>query len=208
MSIDVGIDCSGIVIAGGRSRRMGRPKAALPLGGTSMLEYVGARLAPLVHELVIVAAAEQEVSTPSMTAARVVRDRLRDEGPLPALALGLGAITTPWAIVLGCDTPFVRRAVLRLLFEERGAAGVVPRWDGRLEPLVACYHRDLGPRVEGLVAGGERRMQAVAELAGVRIVEADRIAPLDPAGWSFRSVNTPEAYAEALRRFDEVAVDD
>jgi molybdopterin-guanine dinucleotide biosynthesis protein A len=98
--------------------------------------------------------------------------------------------------------------VLRLLLDERGSAGVVPRWIGRLEPLVACYHRDLVPQVEGLVTGGERRMQAVAELAGVRIVEADRIAPLDPAGWSFRSLNTPEAYAEALRRFDEAAADD
>jgi len=201
----MGIDCSGVVIAGGRSRRMGRPKAALPLGGTSMLEYVGARLAPFVRELVVVAAAGQEV--PAM-GARVVRDRMRDEGPLPALALGLRAIATPWAIVLGCDTPFVRRAMLRLLLDERGAAGVVPRWDGRLEPLVACYHRDLAPRVEALVAGGERRMQAVAGIPGVRVVEADRIVPLDPTGWSFRSLNTPEAYAEALRRFHEAAGDE
>jgi len=203
----MGIDCSGIVIAGGRSRRMGRPKAALPLGGTSMLEYVGARLAPLVRELVIVAAADQQVPTMNLAGARVLRDRVRDAGPLPALALGLRAIATPWAIVLACDTPFVRGAVLRCLLDERGTAGAVPRWDGRLEPLVACYHRDLAPRIEALVARGERRMQAIAELAGVRVVETDRLTPLDPAGWSFRSLNTPEAYAEALRRFDEAAAD-
>ncbi|HEY2385748.1 MAG TPA: molybdenum cofactor guanylyltransferase [Candidatus Binatia bacterium] len=202
------IDCSGIVIAGGRSRRMGRPKAALPLGGTSMLQYVAARLAPLVGELVVVAAAEQEVPIVNMTGARVVRDRVRDEGPLPALALGLGAIATPWAIVLGCDTPFVRRAVLRLLLDARGAsAGVVPSWDGRLQPLVACYRRELAPEIDALVARGERRMRAVAELPGVRIVDAERLAPLDPAGWSFRSLNTPEAYADALRRFAEAAAD-
>jgi len=209
MGIDTAISpdqCSAILIAGGRSRRMGRPKAALPIGGMSMLEHVASRVAPLVREIVVVAAADQHLPT---TGARVIRDRVRDEGPLPALALGLGAVATPWAFALGCDTPLVRRAVLgALLAEHEGATAVVPRWDGRLQPLVALYHRALAPGIEALVARDERRMQAVANLPGVRIVEAERLAPLDPEGWSFRSLNTPDAYADALRHLPRAAADE
>ncbi len=190
-------DCSCIVLAGGRSQRMGRPKAALPIGGTSMLAYVVARVAPMVREVVVVAASGQDIPT---TAARVLRDRLREAGPLPALALGLGAVATPWAFALGCDTPFVRRAVLRLLLAERGgAAGVLPRWRHRLQPLVALYHHTLAAEIEALVARGERRTQAVAALPGVRVLETERLASVDAEGWSFRSLNTPAEYAAALR---------
>jgi molybdenum cofactor guanylyltransferase len=192
-------DCSCIVLAGGRSERMGRSKAALPIGGTSMLECVVARVAPLVREVIVIAAPEQEV--PEM-AARVMRDRVRGEGPLPALALGLGSVTTPWAFALGCDTPFIRRALLRLLTREAaGVRGVIPRWNERLQPLVALYHRTLATPIEALLTRGERRMQAVAALPGLRVVEAARLAMHDPEGWSFRSLNTPEEYADALRRW-------
>ena len=198
-------DCSCIVIAGGRSRRMGRAKAALPFGGTSMLEHVVARVAPLVREVLVVAAADQELPTMPV---RLLRDRLRGEGPLPALALALAASATPWAFTLGCDTPFVREGVLRLLRRAAtGATGAIPRWSGRLQPLVAIYARALAPAIDGLVARGERRMQTVADLEGLRIVEADEIAPYDPEGASFRSLNTPEEYAAALRMLDRGAAD-
>jgi len=194
-------NCACIVLAGGRSRRMGRPKAALPIGGTSMLECVVARVAPLVREVVVIAAAEQEMP---VMAARVLRDRERGEGPLPALALGLGAVTTPWAFALGCDTPFIRRAVLRLLAHEAaGARGAIPLWNEQLQPLVALYHRTLATPIETLLTDGERRMQAVAALPGLRVVDPERLAAHDPDGWSFRSLNTPEEYADALRRWED-----
>ncbi len=194
-------DCACIVLAGGRSRRMGRAKAALPIGGTSMLERVVACAAPLVRELVVVAAPGQDVPA---TVARVLRDRRRGEGPLPALAVGLAAVTTPWAFALGCDTPFVHRAVLRLLARQvRGCRGAIPRWDERLQPLVAIYHRSLVVALDELVAGGERQMQAIATLPGIRVIDAARVAAHDPEGWSFRSLNTPEEYADALRHWED-----
>src|SRR5262245_34304649 len=95
--------CSAIIIAGGRSRRMGRPKAWLPLGGVPMLTQVITRVRPLTREIIVVAAAEQEL--PPLEA-RVLYDPAPDLGPLPALALGLAAVTTPYAFAFGCDTPF------------------------------------------------------------------------------------------------------
>ncbi len=189
-----------IVLAGGRSSRMGRPKAMLPFGDVPLVAYVIARVRPLVSEVIVVAAAAQTL--PELDA-RVVHDRLFEEGPLPALALGLASITTPWAFAVGCDTPFVRHAVLRALAAEVGSArAAIPSAEDRLQPLLALYHRDLAAPLERLVAAGERRLQAVAALPDVLVVPAARHAASDPDGLSFRSLNTRAEYADALRRLD------
>ena len=170
-----------IVLAGGRSSRMGRPKATLDFGGVPLVAYVIARVRPLVSEVVVLAAAAQPLPRVD---ARVIRDQLFEEGPLPALALGLASITTPWAFAVGCDTPFVR-----------------------LQPLLALYHRDLAAPLQRLVASGERRLHAIATLPDVVVVPGARLTAADPDGLSFRSLNTPAEYADALRRLD-AGIDD
>ena len=190
-------DCACIVLAGGRSSRMGRDKASLPIGGRTLLEHVVARVAPLVRDVVVVAAAGQALPP---TSARVVRDRAPELGPLPALAAGLATITTPWTFLLACDGAFVRPELLRALAAEaQDSRAVMPRWSGRLQPLVALYARTVAPDVAALVASGERRLHVVATLAGVRVVEEARLTQHDPDGRSFRTVNTPDEYAAALR---------
>jgi molybdopterin-guanine dinucleotide biosynthesis protein A len=189
-------DLSAIIVAGGRSRRMGHPKPWLPLAGVPLITHVAARVQPLVREIVIVAAAGQDL--PSL-AARVVRDREPGLGPLPALALGLETVTTPYAFALGCDTPFVVRAVLQLLAEEAaGADAAIPVWQDRLQPLVALYHRRMAPKIAALAAAGERRLRSLASLPDVRLVPAEHVGACDPTGASFRTLNTPKEYAAAL----------
>jgi molybdopterin-guanine dinucleotide biosynthesis protein A len=92
--------------------------------------------------------------------------------------------------------------VLRFLTHQAaGARGVIPLWNERLQPLVALYHRTLAASIDALLTRGERRTQAVAALPGVRVIDAERLAAHDPEGWSFRSLNTPEEYADALGRW-------
>jgi len=199
-------ECACIVVAGGQSRRMGRPKASLPFGDVSLLERVVTRVAPLVREVVIVAAAEQAL--PPLVA-RVIRDRVPGEGPLPAVALGLASVTTPWAFALACDTPFVRGAVLRALAAaSAGASAVIPRWDNRLQPLVALYHRSLAGPLARLAVGGERRLHVVATRPDVRVLPAEQLAMHDPEGSSFRSLDTPEQYEDAVRRWHAAGATD
>ena len=165
---------SAVILAGGRSSRMGRPKAWLPLAGVPLLAAVAARVRPLVSEIIVVAAAGQDIPACD---ARVLRDPESDLGPLPAVALGLAAIRTTHAFALGCDAPFVRRALLRLLTREVGDLdGAVPRWDDRLQPLVALYHAHLAPALAALAAAGERRLHVVASLPRVRTVPGELCA--------------------------------
>jgi molybdopterin-guanine dinucleotide biosynthesis protein A len=119
---------------------------------------------------------------------------------LPALALGLAEVANSYVFALGCDTPFVRRALLeRLLDLCRDVDAVVPLWGGRPQPLVAVYHRRLAGALADLATGGERRLSAVVSLPGVRVVTADDFGTCEPDGVSFRTVNTPEEYAAAVR---------
>jgi molybdopterin-guanine dinucleotide biosynthesis protein A len=190
---------SAIILAGGRSTRMGRPKAWLDFGGEPLLARLVARVRERVREVVVVAAAAQDLPAQG---ARVVRDRTPDLGPLPALLLGLETLTTPHAFALGCDTPLLRPAVLDLLAREHlraGALATLPEWDGRLQPLVAVYDRTVAATLATLVADDERRMQAIAAIPGVQIIRATFLRTVDPDGASFRAMNTPAEYADAHR---------
>lgn len=190
---------SAVILAGGRSSRMGRPKAWLPVDGVPMLVHVAARVRPLVSEIVVVAAPGQDLpALEGLGPVRVVSDRVEDEGPLPALALGLVTIARPYAIALGCDAPLVRLELLRFLAEacERADAdAAIPRWNDRLQPLVAAYHRRLASRLQALAASGERRLQTLAHLERIRLVDADELRAIDPDGRSFTPVNTPLEFA-------------
>ena len=199
LSADLSVDLSAVILTGGRSRRMASPKAWLPLSEVPLLLHVAARVRPLVREIVVVAAAHQDL--PALEA-RVLRDPVPDLGPLPALALGLAAIATPYAFALGCDAPFVRRAVLRLLAREAaGADSAIPLWQGRPQPLVAVYHRRLADPLAALGKAGERRLGAVTALPGVHLVPEERLREADPEGASFRTLNTPAEYAAAIERW-------
>lgn len=188
---------SAIVLAGGRSSRMGRPKAWLPLGGVPLLTRVTTRVRPFVDAIVVVAAAGQDLPPVD---ARIVRDPAPDLGPLPALACGLAEVATPWALALACDGPFLHPALLDALVAaaaDGAPEAVVPRFDGRLQPLVALYHRDLVPTLAALVAAGERRLHVLGARPRVRVLDEEAIRRVDPAGASFRPLNTPQEWEAA-----------
>ncbi|MCC6763973.1 MAG: molybdenum cofactor guanylyltransferase [Deltaproteobacteria bacterium] len=197
-------DLAAILLVGGRSSRMGRPKAWLDLDGRPLLAHMVDGVRRWTDEIVLVAAPDQVLPVLAMPAApRVVRDLLPGQGPLAALALGLAAARAPWALVLGCDAPLVRGAVIERLLAARapGCDAVVPEWDDRPQPLVALYRTALAPAVADLVAAGERRAHVLAGRPGARRVPAAVLRPLDPEGESFRAVNTPEEFAAAAARW-------
>jgi molybdenum cofactor guanylyltransferase len=195
-----------VILAGGRSLRMGQPKATLVLGGDMLLAHVVRAVRALVGEIVIVAAADQvipvdELGDSDVSTVRVVHDRIVAAGPLPAVARGLEDVNAEAAFALACDAPLVRPDVLRHLAGRLGPddAGVVPEWNGRLQPLVAIYRPAIGAELEALAARGEARLQAVAELANVVIVPERDLRRLDPTGDSFRALNSPADLAAAER---------
>lgn len=189
---------SGIVLAGGQSRRMGRDKAGLAFGGTSLVCWVAGRLGPACAEVIVVARSAADCAG---CGARVIGDRWPDAGPLGGLATGLDAVATPLAAAVACDLPFVERALLC------GLAGLAPDYDavvpeiaGRAQPLCAVYRRTAGQAAEAVLRRGDRSLHDLLALLDLRVcyVPEETLRKWDPALRSFDNINTPEDYERAL----------
>jgi molybdopterin-guanine dinucleotide biosynthesis protein A len=191
----------GIVLCGGESKRMGRPKAWLPFAGESMLARVVRLLGEVVNPIVVVAAPGQQVP-PLPTAMRVVRDEERGRGPLQGLSAGLAALDglCEAAYLSSCDVPFLRPAFVGRLVELLGQhACCVPRVSTYHHPLAAVY------RLDRLLAENRLRPVFLFDAVPTRIVEAAELAEVDPTFESLRNLNTPEEYEIALKQVEAAA---
>lgn len=196
-----------IILAGGRSLRMGRPKEMLQLPGGPMLAHLAGALARIAPRVVVVArGADQEL--PALPAgAEVVFDERPDAGPLPALAQGLRTLAAPgrapdaFAFATACDAPFVSPAVVQLLADRMGrAACAMVRAEGRAHPLCALYRLDVAATIEAMLREGidaprrlpERVETAFVDETALRAVDAD-LACLLPC-------NTEAEFEAVMRR--------
>ena len=195
-----GVDVTGIVLAGGRSRRLGRDKAVEPLGGKPLLRRVVDRLADVVDEtVVIVADTEQAERIPLPGSTRVVVDAYPDCGSLGGIFTGLMAASGDWGLVVACDMPFLDRRLLRHILDRRGDRdAVVPVLDGRPEPTHAAYSKACLPHIERRLRARELKIAGFFDDVRVRLVPEAEIDAIDPDRLSFLNVNTPDDLRRAL----------
>lgn len=191
-----------IVVAGGSSTRMGRPKPSLPFAGEPLLARIVRILGESSAEIVVASA--RGASLPPLPAGvRVVDDETPGLGPLAGLVGGLRAAQHDLALVCGGDHPFPGRDLAtHLLALARDHELVVPRWDGRLQPLFAVWRRSLLPRLEALVSSRRLGLVAAAGALGPFEVPEEDVARLDPRGLSFFDVDSPADYERALSLLD------
>ena len=189
----------GIVLCGGKSTRMGSPKARLPFGPETMLQRVVRLLSEVVAPIVVVAAADQEL--PALPPDTIVtRDEREARGPLEGLRAGLKALpaSVGAAYVTSCDVPLLVPGFVRQMLDLADGYDVaVMEIEGFTHPLSAVYRRATLPRIEELLA--QDRLRPVFLFDAVR---TRRVAPAemttDPDLRTLRNLNTPEDYQRAL----------
>ena len=190
-----------IVLAGGRSTRLGRDKATTPLLGVPLLQRVLDRLAGLMDECVIVTRPGQKLDGVATGASRVIEDLFPDNGPLGGLYTGLISIESPIAIAVACDMPLLQppllRELLRLLPEHDA---VVPLSNGLPQPLCAIYAKSCLATIQRQLDAGNLRLLDLCAGLPIRYVETDEWRRFDPDGLSFQNVNREED----LRRVAEL----
>jgi molybdopterin-guanine dinucleotide biosynthesis protein A len=191
----------GIVLCGGQSSRMGRPKAWLPFGNDLMLPRVVGLLSEAAAPIVVVAAAGQQVPAlpPEI---EIVRDAVHGRGPLQGLAAGLEALRgrADAAYVSSCDVPFLRPAFVRRMIELLDDFAVcVPEVGGYRHPLAAVYRVEVAAAAARLLAEDRLRPAFLFEECLTRIVRPEELADVDPTFQSLRNLNTIADYEEALR---------
>jgi molybdenum cofactor guanylyltransferase len=189
-----------IILAGGLSSRMGRAKALLPFDNEPLIVHIVRQLEPLFDETIVVAAPGQELP---ILPARIVHDEVAHQGPVGGIYYGLRAASGDPAFVTSCDSVFLSRPLIQHLLSFRGPDhdAVVPRWEGRLQPLLGVYSKTVLPHLERQLASGDLRLVNLYDKVRTRVVEDDEIRHYDPEGGSFFTVNTPEEYSEALKRW-------
>jgi molybdopterin-guanine dinucleotide biosynthesis protein A len=173
-----------LVLAGGDSRRMGRPKAWLEVGDTTLLRYVVERLAPAFSEVMVSFAEPEQLQEP--VPYRIVFDRKRSTGPLAGLEAGLAAARNEVMFAVACDMPYVTQEVAQIAVAAAGGCdAAIPRLDGRPEPVCGAYRRTALPFITGALDLGRLKTGDITGELDVTWLEG-----LDPG--AFRSLNTPQ----------------
>lgn len=186
---------SAAILTGGQSRRMGRDKAGLQLGGQTLIERVLAAVRPLDCPAFIVA---RQATDHAHLGLSVVPDLFPDTGPLGGLCTALQHASTPALLLLACDLPFLTPRFLRFLIESLGGhQAAVPQSPEGLQPLCAVYTHSCLPAVEAALGQGERRMHALCRQLDLRALAPEEWQPFDPHGLLLCNLNTPEEYQRA-----------
>lgn len=188
-------DLTTVIMAGGKSSRMGTDKSFVPLLGKPMIEHVLEAVEGLGREQMLITNRPAEYTYLNLP---MYGDIYPDKGPLGGFHSALSHAGTPHILVVACDMPWLNRPLLEYMISLRESADIIiPRWEKFPEPLHALYsQRCLEPITANLEAG---LLKLTAFFGKVRVnyLERETIAQYDPNGQSFRNVNTPEELERA-----------
>lgn len=192
---------SAVILTGGKSSRMGQPKALLPFDGEPLIVHTVRFLYKQFSDLVVVAAPEQQLPSLPVT---LVRDDVAYQGPVGGILYGLRAAQQEICFVTSCDAPFLDLALVAYLVSLIADYDVVvPHWQERLQPLHAVYRKSVVPLLEEQLARNELRPIFLYKKVRTREVSEEEIRRIDPQGLSFRNMNSPEDYQTALAQWQE-----
>jgi len=187
-----------IILAGGVSKRFGQEKGLVTLNGKPLILHVTDKISSLVEEQVVVVSSQtqrEKFSEVLPSKFRVVVDSMQTRSPLIGALTGFENVKNRHALLLPCDTPFISKPVVSLMFELcPNKTAVIPRWpNGYIEPLQAVYA--VGPAAQAVkeaTAEGKRDMRSMVEkMRGIRYVSTLVLRQFDPQLLTFFNVNTP-----------------
>jgi molybdopterin-guanine dinucleotide biosynthesis protein A len=189
-----------IILAGGKSLRLGRSKALQVIEGKSLIQWVVDRLAVLSTEIIIATANGKPIPCSSTVRIRTVADIYPGKGPLAGIYSGLIASSSSRAIVVGCDTPFLSVSLLEYMTQICSIFDVVvPRIKNKLEPLCAVYSKNCLDPIQGLLKQDERQIRKLFSMVKVKYIEEDEINRFDPEHLSFFNINTQDDLERARK---------
>lgn len=188
---------TGVVLAGGKSRRMGRDKAFLPFGSTLLIERIITRLHLITDQLLIITNTPEQYTFLQLP---LSPDLLPNKGSLGGIYTGLTLANTEQILFIACDMPFVRVDFLRYLYTESlGFEVVIPCNQEGFQPLCALYSKTCLPAVTHQIAEGQLKITEFFHFVRTKVITERAIRHFDLRGRMFYNMNTPEEYAQALQ---------
>jgi len=203
MTVEPGlIEATGVIIAGGESRRFGSDKALAPWRGGTLIEKIASDLEDLFSHTLLVCNHPEKYS---FLGWNTVADIRPGKGPLAGLEAALSAAATRLVFLTGCDLPCLSHTLIRgLVSRSKGHLALIPSGERGSEPLCAVYQRDLLPAISGLLDQGELRISMIGSIAGVQVLTRNETRAMDPSPLIFANANRPEDLA-ALTKISTLA---
>jgi molybdopterin-guanine dinucleotide biosynthesis protein A len=193
-----------VILAGGKSSRLGHSKALQVVGGKTLIQWVVDRLATLSSEIIVATAYGEPIPFSGHTRTRIVADIYPGKGPLAGIQSGLIASSSSWAIVVGCDTPFLSADFLEHMTQVRSTFDIViPRVAKKVEPLCAIYSKSCLGSIQALLEQNELSILRLLDMVKVRYVEEDEINAFDPRYLSFFNINDQDDLERARKLAEE-----
>src|SRR6185369_4977755 len=185
---------TGVILAGGKSTRMGSDKALLPYRGGRFIEAIYRLFADIFGEVILV------TNTPGQydfLPCRKVQDILKGMGVLAGIHSGLYHSSNPVIFTVACDMPYLVEGLIRHMASRADAGGVlIPEGPDGLEPLHAVYGKGCLAAIETTLLSGQRRIISFFDRTNVNRMNLEQVAIYDPAFVSFININTPTDYYE------------
>jgi molybdopterin-guanine dinucleotide biosynthesis protein A len=188
------LDTSCIILAGGKSLRLGHDKILEHIGSKSLLEQVISRIDSFSREIIIVTAEERTFpQLERYSNLKVVPDILPGKGSLGGIYTGLVTSDSFYNLVVASDMPFLNRFLLSYMIEiSDGFDFVLPRINNLFEPLHAIYSKNCVAPTEFILRQGRKVIIELFDFVKVRYVEAEEVDRFDPQHLSFFNINTSE----------------
>ena len=189
---DGGYEVTAIILAGGKSRRMGLNKAFLKYGSTTFIEHQVMMLRKIFDEIILSA---NDANAYTRLKLPIVSDIIPEKGPLSGICAGLSRAKSSHAFVIACDMPFINeKLILYLKSQINGYDVVVPQTSRGLEPMHAFYSRNCIQPMHRCLEEGRLRIVDLFSEVKVKIVGEKEFAGLDESLQSLINLNTPEEY--------------
>lgn len=198
----MGLD--GIILAGGKSRRLGTDKTIVKLGASRLVDITLETLSSVVDSVVIVTNSPQLFEG---LPARVTTDIQPGIGPLGGILSGLLLVKQEHALVVACDMPFLNVGLLRYMARQVESYDIVmPRVGSNLEPLHAIYSRRCIEPMRRLLASNDLKIIDIVNEVRVRYIEESEIDLFDPSRLTFFNINTPDDLEIARAEYDKRSI--
>lgn len=188
------MEISGIILAGGKSLRLGHDKVLEKIGDTTLIERVVSHIDPFSKNIIIVTASERTFAPlTKYPKVKIVTDILPGQGSLGGIYTGLATSSSFYNLVVAADMPFLNGSLLRYMIEKSaGYDFILPRVNGLFEPLHAVYSRNCIEPIKKILGQGKRVIVELFNYVKVRYIETEEVERFDPKHLSFFNINTRE----------------
>ncbi len=184
-------DITGVLLAGGKSRRMGEDKRYLQVGRQTLFARSLSVFRSVFQEVLVVIAQDSATIEAGVP---VIRDLVPDCGSLGGLYTGLKQAATRHVFVAACDMPFLNPQAVRYVTALKDNADIVmAQWNTGLQPMHALYGPRCLPVLEEMIQTHNVKIQDIVAHPSlhVRLITDAELSQIDPEGRSFLNVNTP-----------------